>query len=597
MLNDPLPEQEGDSTQRSSLKIVHTEASLGWGGKEIRILTEARIFISKGYSVKLVANSESMIFKKAPAYGVPVVSAKLQAKRLSDWLSVYLVLKHNSPDIVCTHSSTDHWLVALSRLIGRLRFKVVRFRHISTPVKNHPLNRWLYRFGSDYVCTTAQYITDKLITSLLVSPSKIRTISTGIDLEYFRRQGGSHARAALGIPDGLTVVGTISTLRSWKGHRYLIEAANQEALRKGFFFIIVGTGPIEDELKNMAARLELRNIIFFGHHDDVRPFLEAMDIFVFPSYANEGIPQALLQARAYRLPIVTTDFAPLREALFDYQTVYYAQPKSSDSLAQGILASSSKIVGSQKNPEAQLLDPSSSLDHMFNKLLLVFKQVIDQKSLVNRPVLALKMAPVNMDRKTRPEWIRREFAFLFTNGIRLLDVGCGNAELRKYFGKGFYTGIDVTAAADLKMNLDSVTKLPFQDREFDATLCVETLEHLESPQSIANELFRVTKDRVLISLPNCWRDARVPIRRGVGNVAHYGSPYMLAGRDRHRWFFNATQAMSYLHSLASADFSIEILIVEPPRNRVIRNLRRLINREDQYLNKYSQNVFALYKRV
>lgn len=52
MLNDPLPEQEGDSTQRSSLKIVHTEASLGWGGQEIRILTEARIFISKGYSVK-----------------------------------------------------------------------------------------------------------------------------------------------------------------------------------------------------------------------------------------------------------------------------------------------------------------------------------------------------------------------------------------------------------------------------------------------------------------------------------------------------------------------------------------------------------------
>ncbi len=111
MLNYPLPKQEEDLAQRPSLKIVHTEASLGWGGQEIRILTEARIFISKGYSVMLIANPESVIFKKAPAYGVPVMSAKLRTKRLSDWLSVYRMLKHNSPDIVCTHSSTDHWLL------------------------------------------------------------------------------------------------------------------------------------------------------------------------------------------------------------------------------------------------------------------------------------------------------------------------------------------------------------------------------------------------------------------------------------------------------------------------------------------------------
>ena len=518
MLNYPLPKQEEDLAQRPSLKIVHTEASLGWGGQEIRILTEARLFISKGYSVKLVANPESVIFKKALAYGVPVMSAKLRTKRLSDWLSVYRMLKHNSPDIVCTHSSTDHWLVALSRSVGRLPFKIVRFRHISTLVRNHPLNRWLYRYGSDYVCTTAQHITDKLITSLLVSPSKIRTISTGIDLKYFKRQGDSQARAALGIPDNLIVAGTISTLRSWKGHRYLLEAANQEALKKGFFFIIVGTGPMEDNLKSLAARLGLENVMFFGHHEDVRPFLEAMDIFVFPSYANEGVPQALLQAQAYRLPIVTTDFAPLREALFNYQAVYYAQPKSSESLGRGILELSKASEEAQRNLEARLPDLSFGLDKMLNKLLLVFKQVVHQKSQVDLPVLALKMVPVNMDRNSRPEWIRHEFAFLFTDGIRLLDVGCGDAKLRKYFGSGLYTGIDMSTAADLKLNLDSVAKLPFQDREFDATLCIETLEHLESPQSIANELFRVTKNSVLISLPNCWRDARVPIRRGVGDI-------------------------------------------------------------------------------
>ena len=179
MLNYPLPEQEGDLAQKPSPRIVHTEASLGWGGQEIRILSEAQIFISRGYSVKLIANSESSIFKNAPAYGVPVISAKVRAKRLVDCLSIFRILKENAPDIVCTHSSTDHWLVAISRLFGRLPFKIVRFRHISSPVKIHLLNQWLFRFGSDYVCTTAQYITDMLITNLLVSPSKVRTVFTG----------------------------------------------------------------------------------------------------------------------------------------------------------------------------------------------------------------------------------------------------------------------------------------------------------------------------------------------------------------------------------------------------------------------------------
>ncbi len=282
--------------QRPLPKILHTESSLGWGGQEIRILTEANIFISRGYSVTLVANSESAIFKKASAYSVPVLSAKILKKRFGDCYSIYRLLRQSSPDIVCTHSSTDHWLVALSRFFGRLSFKIVRFRHISTPVRVHALNRWLYSHGSDYVCTTSQYIADKLITDLLVSPSKVRTVFTGIDLEHFKPSSSSKARAALGIPDDSIVVGTISTLRSWKGHRYLLEAANQEALRRGFLFIIVGTGPQEDDLKRMARGLELANVMFFGHHDDVRTFLEAMDSFVFPSYANEGIPQAILQA-------------------------------------------------------------------------------------------------------------------------------------------------------------------------------------------------------------------------------------------------------------------------------------------------------------
>ena len=44
--------------QRARLHVVHTEASLGWGGQEIRILTEARGLIARGHEIELLCPAE-----------------------------------------------------------------------------------------------------------------------------------------------------------------------------------------------------------------------------------------------------------------------------------------------------------------------------------------------------------------------------------------------------------------------------------------------------------------------------------------------------------------------------------------------------------
>lgn len=45
--------------------IIHTEASRGWGGQEIRTLTECRWFRHQGYDVELIAPSDSRISEAA----------------------------------------------------------------------------------------------------------------------------------------------------------------------------------------------------------------------------------------------------------------------------------------------------------------------------------------------------------------------------------------------------------------------------------------------------------------------------------------------------------------------------------------------------
>ena len=46
----------------ASLRILHTESSLGWGGQEIRVLTEARGVARSGHQVAIAAAAESRIF-------------------------------------------------------------------------------------------------------------------------------------------------------------------------------------------------------------------------------------------------------------------------------------------------------------------------------------------------------------------------------------------------------------------------------------------------------------------------------------------------------------------------------------------------------
>ena len=70
--------------------------------------------------------------------------------------------------------------------------------------------------------------------------------------------------------------------------------------------LIVGDGPQREALEAQVAALGLASRVrFAGNQQDVRPWLHSMDVFALPSYANEGVPQALLQAMLCGLPCVT----------------------------------------------------------------------------------------------------------------------------------------------------------------------------------------------------------------------------------------------------------------------------------------------------
>jgi glycosyltransferase involved in cell wall biosynthesis len=327
------------------MRIVHTESSCGWGGQEIRILTEAQGMIASGHDVLVACPPESKIFLESSRYGVPAVALPIARKGLRGLFALRKFLAESQApiNVVNAHSSTDTWLAALALKAMPPGPALVRTRHVSAPVPDNLSTRWLYRVASRMVVTTGRALRDELIKVNGLDPSRVISIPTGIDLAKFRPpEAAEHeaARARVGVSADAFVVGIVATLRSWKGHRYLIDAARdlKDALApRRLVVLIVGDGPQERVLTEQIAALGLGDTVrLMGNQIDVVPFLHAFDAFALPSYANEGVPQALLQAMACGVPVVTTDAGAIGEIARHDTSALVVEKESATSLTHAI---------------------------------------------------------------------------------------------------------------------------------------------------------------------------------------------------------------------------------------------------------------------
>ena len=313
---------------------------MGWGGQEIRTLTEAAGFIGRGHRAVVFAAPGARIVEEAPRYGVPVVALPIGRKRLAGLRSLARALARQDADIVNAHSSTDTWLAALAcawlRRTRRRAPVLVRTRHVSIAVPNDPATRWLYRSATARVVTTGAALREQLIRDNGLDPARVDSVPTGIDAARFALLSRAAARRDLGIAADAPWIGIVATLRSWKGHRFLVEALPRLAHRDARL-AIVGDGPQRAALAAQVAALGLNDrVTFAGQQRDVARWLAALDVFALPSYANEGVPQALLQAMFAAIPCVTTNAGAIPEIARDRDTAYVVAREDTAALAAAI---------------------------------------------------------------------------------------------------------------------------------------------------------------------------------------------------------------------------------------------------------------------
>jgi glycosyltransferase involved in cell wall biosynthesis len=145
-------------------------------------------------------------------------------------------------------------------------------------------------------------------------------------------------RASLGFAEGMPVIGSIARFTDQKDPMLWLQAAAEIAkLRKDVRFLLAGYGPLRDEVAARIAALGLEGrCVVQGPVTDVGLVYAALDVFLLTS-KFEGLPNVLIEAQSVGLPIVSTEYRGVREAVIENLTARIVPERSPAALAKNVL--------------------------------------------------------------------------------------------------------------------------------------------------------------------------------------------------------------------------------------------------------------------
>lgn len=153
------------------------------------------------------------------------------------------------------------------------------------------------------------------------------------------------------------------------------------------------------------------------------------------------------------------------------------------------------------------------------------------------------------------------------SGYDLLDIGCRTKDLKSLIpGCQRYQGLDMVDAEEvLGCNLED--GIPFPDKSFDIATALDVIEHLDKAHFVVNEMLRVSRKGIFVSLPNMYYwSFRINFLLGKGISGKYTFP-PIPPMDRHRWILSYTESVKFMQAIAGRE-DIEIYKIMPQRGRL-----------------------------
>ena len=302
-------------TPPNTLHVAHAVLSLDVGGLERIVLDLVREGYHLGQRVSILClERPGRLASEAEALGVRVVCVhKRPGLRLGTFKQLRDVLDDLRPDVLHTHQvAALFYAGSAARSVG---VPVVHTEHGNHFARAGWLRTqrmawlwwWSARHARKFFCVSKD-IANELGNRRVVPRHKLEVVCNGIDTEPFGQKSDTEGlRASLQIPGDALVIGTVGRLNEIKRQDLLLRAfARVRTQFPSAHLLIVGDGPVRDELQRLAESLALGDWVHFaGYQSQPERYLQAMDVFSLTS-RMEGLPLSILEAWATGLPVVAS---------------------------------------------------------------------------------------------------------------------------------------------------------------------------------------------------------------------------------------------------------------------------------------------------
>lgn len=305
-------------------------------------------------------------------------------------------LRKSNYDFVHTHTSK-------AGFVGRFAAKFAGIKHIVHTVHGfafHEESSWLTLKAYSFLERIAAYFCDRIVTVSkfhsewalrlkIGTKRKVVAIPNGLSDERAKpTRTREEVRTELGLSENTLMLFTPGRLAHQKGLEYLFQALQMvnEKLPSSFKLFLAGTGPIQDELNQLASELNLQNEVeFLGFRTDISDLLTASDVVVLPSL-REGLSIALLEAMAAAKPIVTTTIGSNLEASNNGKAAVLVPPKDTKTLADALIDFlNSPALMAEKAKEARgLFEECYEEKFMLNSYISLYEELIQEKDLSHK---------------------------------------------------------------------------------------------------------------------------------------------------------------------------------------------------------------------
>ena len=269
-------------------------------------------------------------------------------------------------DILHTHVMRPDILGGIAARLSHRRPAVFSTKHNMAYVRGQTAWRvrnlvyWPAMRASDRVVTVTELLRQQAIERLHLRPDRVTTIYNGINADHFYQPEAREAlRAELGIGPEAFVMTYTGRLIGGKGIEDLLRAtAHLAPQHPEARALVVGEGPLDAPLKQLAAELNITDqIVFSGFRRDIPAVLAASDVFVLPSF-SEGLPLSLLEAMAACKPVVASRVGGIPEVVVDGETGLLIDPGDVPGLAAALASliddpAQSQRIGTQGQKHVQ----------------------------------------------------------------------------------------------------------------------------------------------------------------------------------------------------------------------------------------------------